>query len=320
MSSSQLVLGVSSCLLGNPVRYNGGHTRRRFVVDTLGPFVEYEAVCPEMESGMGVPRESMRLVGTCQDDAKLIGHKTGTDYTEQLTSWARMRVDELEKMPLCGFIFKAKSPSSGMERVKIYGDPSTHSIRYDGIGLFAKEFMERFPHLPVEDDGRLLDPVLRENFIQRIFTYRRWLDLLTENPTLGGLVEFHSRHKYLILSHHTESYRQLGKLVAAGKEYDQPELFNKYITLLLEALKVPVTLGQNTNTMLHAMGYFKKELTGEEKQELREVIDNYNDELVPPIVPMTLLKHFARKYNKDYLLNQYYLNQHPAELKLLNHV
>jgi len=313
----KIKLGISSCLLGEKVRFDGGHQWDRFITDTLGNYVEFVAVCPEVESGLSVPREAMRLVG---DPAhpRLLTMRTGIDHTERLVTWAHRRVQELAAQDLCGFIFKSKSPSSGMARVNVYNDQGVPGPR--GVGIFARIFMERFPGLPVADEGRLYDPALRENFIERLFVLKRWRELLAQNPGIGSLVDFHTRHKLLILAHSPSHYRDLGKLVARAREIPLKELSAGYQTLLLEALRLQATPRKNANVLYHLLGYFKKQLTADEKQELLEVIEAYRREYVPLIVPITLINHYVRKYREPYLQEQYYLNPHPLELKLRNHV
>jgi uncharacterized protein YbgA (DUF1722 family)/uncharacterized protein YbbK (DUF523 family) len=312
-------LGISACLLGQPVRFDGGHKLDRFITDTLGKYVEFVPVCPEVECGLGVPREAMRLVGA-PAAPRLMTIRTKVDLTERMAAWARKRVQELEQENLCGFIFKSKSPSSGMERVKVYSDPPQGAPVTRGVGLFARAFMEHFPLLPVEDEGRLHDPVLRENFIERLFVGQRWRELLTAGPTPGGLVAFHTRHKLLILSHSPKHYRDLGKLVARGQELPLQELYHHYQSQLMEALRLKTTPKKNTNVLHHLMGYFKKDLSPDEKQELLEIIDYYHQGYVPLVVPVTLINHYVRKYHQPYLQEQFYLHPHPVELQLRNHV
>jgi uncharacterized protein YbgA (DUF1722 family)/uncharacterized protein YbbK (DUF523 family) len=310
-------LGISTCLLGQKVRYDGGHKLDRYLVETLGAYVEYVPVCPEVESGLPIPRESLRLVGD-PASPRLVFTRTGRDHTETLAGWARKRVRELEGEGLCGFVFKSKSPSSGMERVKVYdrnGVPSP-----GGVGLFARCFMEHFPFLPVEEEGRLHDPELRENFIERIFACKRWQDMEAQGRSRGRLVEFHTRHKLLLLSRGARHVAEAGRLVAAPPGGSLRELFQRYRDLLMEALRVRATAKKNTNVLHHIMGYFKKDLSADEKQEMVEVIGRYHGGLVPLIVPITLLNHYVRKYDQAYLKTQYYLHPHPAELQLRNHV
>jgi len=310
-------IGISSCLLGNEVRWNAGHKLDKYLTRTLGQFVEYVPVCPEVEVGLGIPRESMRLVGD-PESPRLITFKSKTDHTDRMVSWAAKRVKELETEDLCGFVFKSDSPSSGMIRVKVYNDKGMpHKV---GIGIFARAFMEQFPLIPVEDDGRLNDPLIRENFILQIFTMKRWRDNLAAKRSMGNLVNFHTLNKLLILSHSQNHYRLMGKLVADGKKLPIREMYDQYQQLLMEALKLKTTIKKHTNVMQHLMGYFKKQLTPDEKQELLEVFEQYRNELVPLLVPVTLINHYVRKYDQPYLKQQTYLNPHPMELKLRTHV
>jgi uncharacterized protein YbgA (DUF1722 family)/uncharacterized protein YbbK (DUF523 family) len=313
----QIKLGISSCLLGEKVRYDGGHKLDRFLTDTLGQYVHYVPVCPEVECGFGIPREAFRLVGD-PESPRLVTSRTRQDYTERMVEWARKRVIELEREGLCGFIFKSDSPSSGMERVKVYSDKGMPVKR--GRGVFARLFMDYFPLLPVEEEGRLHDPGLRENFIERIFALRRWREVLSKERTMADLVEFHTRHKLLIFSHSETHHRAMGKLAAAGRQMPLKELYERYEALLMEALRLKTTPKKNSNVLMHMMGYFKKQLTSTEKQELLEIIRRYRDGYIPLIVPITLVNHYVRKYNQDYLSGQTYLHPHPIELKLRNHV
>lgn len=310
-------LGISTCLLGKNVRYDGGHKLDRFLRDEVGKFVDWVPVCPEVECGMTIPRESLRLVGDPQDP-RLITTRTGIDKTDQMKSWAEKRLKLLEGENLCGFIFKTKSPSSGMRSVKVYDKNNVPSKK--GVGIFARAFMEHFPYMPVEDDGRLNDAKLRENFIERIFVYKRWMQFVDEDGSRKGLVDFHTRHKLLIMAHSPAIMRELGGLVARVKEMDKSELHYQYMTTLMRALKLNATVKKNVNVLHHIMGYFKKLLSKDEKQELLSIIENYHRGFIPLIVPVTLLNHFTRKFDVDYLKNQYYLNPHPIELMLRNHV
>ncbi len=310
-------LGISSCLLGECVRFDGGHKLDRFLTDTLGRYVDYVPVCPEVECGMPVPRESMHLAGN-PECPRLVTTRTKIDKTDQMIGWAAKRAVELEMEGLLGFIFKSDSPSSGMERVKVYNEKNMAVRR--GIGMFARIFMEHFPLLPVEEEGRLHDPGLRENFIERVFALARWREELSGNESRGRLVEFHTKHKLLILAHSTEHYRKMGRLVAGAKQAPLKELFEEYQRLLMESLKLRATPKKNANVLMHMAGYFKDQLSAGEKAELLEIIDHYRKELVPLVVPITLVNHYVRKYNQPYLREQYYLNPHPIELQLRNHV
>jgi uncharacterized protein YbgA (DUF1722 family)/uncharacterized protein YbbK (DUF523 family) len=314
---TKIKLGISSCLLGEKVRFDGGHKLDHFITETLGKFVEFVPVCPEVECGLGIPREAMHLVAS-PEGPRLVTVRTQVDHTERMLAWARKRVVELEQEDLCGFIFKSDSPSSGMERVKIYSGKGMAAKT--GVGLFAREFMQHFPLLPVEEEGRLHDPGLRENFLESLFTMKRWRDTLALGPKPKHLVDFHTRHKLLIMSHSPKHYEVLGKLVAQLKGIPLAELYEKYQTSLMEALRLKTTVKKNANVLMHAMGYFKKNLSSAEKEELLEIIDEYRKEYIPLIVPVTLLNHFVRKYEQPYLKDQYYLHPHPIELKLRNHV
>ncbi len=310
-------VGISACLLGQNVRYDGGHKHDHYITDTLGRYLEFVPVCPEVEAGFGIPRETLRLVG---DPAapRLMTTRSKKDMTETMTEWAKGRVRELARENLCGFIFKSRSPSSGMARVKVYrnsGQPSP-----TGVGLFARQFMDHFPLLPVEEEGRLHDPVLRENFIERLFAVQRWQTLIGNSKTRGKLVDFHTRHKLQLMAHSIDHYRQLGRLVAQAKELSTAELYDHYHKLFMAGLTLKATHRKNTNVLQHMMGYFKKQLTTDEKKELLEIIERYRTDLVPLIVPITLLNHYVRKFGQEYLAAQYYLQPHPLELSLRNSV
>lgn len=313
----KIKLGVSSCLLGENVRYDGGHKLDRFLQDTLGEYVEYVPVCPEAECGLGVPREAMHLEGD-PASSRLITTRTGQDMTRRMMTWAHKRVVQLEKEALCGFIFKSDSPSSGRERIKVYNEKGMPVKK--GVGIFARIFMEHFPLLPVEDDGRLHDLNLRENFIERIFALRRWRDILGKKESKGNLVDFHTRHKLLILAHSPKHYQIIGKLVAGQKSIPLQDLYEQYQTLLLESLELKTTPKKNANVLQHMMGYFGQQLSADEKKELMEVIEDYREGYIPLIVPVTLISHYVRKYDQPYLREQVYLNPHPLELQLRNHV
>ena len=313
---SPIKIGVSSCLLGNKVRYNGGHAHDRFITGTLGEYVDFVPVCPEVECGLGTPRLTMHLKGDV-DNPRLVTTKTGEDHTERMITWARKRLDELATEDLCGFVFKKNSPSSGMSRVKVFNDKGQPVKK--GSGIFAGMFMKRFPLIPVEEDGRLNDPKLRENFIEQIFALKRWRDTVAKGKTRGNLVEFHTRNKMLIRSHSENHYRLMGKMVGAPKSMSPSALFNRYEETLIDALRLKSTVAKHTNVMMHMLGYFKKNLTGDEKQEMLEIIKAYRGEMVPLVVPLTLFSHYVRKYDQPYLEQQTYLNPHPTALKLRNH-
>jgi uncharacterized protein YbgA (DUF1722 family)/uncharacterized protein YbbK (DUF523 family) len=310
-------IGVSSCLLGEKVRYDGGHKHDRYITDLLGCWFRLVPVCPEVGCGLPVPRESMRLEG---DPAapRLVTGRTRIDLTERMLAFCREKVRELETEDLSGFIFKKGSPSSGLFRVKVYrGKGAPYA---GGRGLFAAAVAGHFLRLPLEEEGRLHDPAIRENFIERVITYRRWKDFLRNDGSPGGLVTFHTSHKLLLMAHSPDHYRRMGKLVAAAGQMERTALMEGYEGLLMEAMALHATVKKNTNVLSHIMGYFKKRLSPGEKRELVEVIGRYHDRMVPLIVPVTLLRHYVRIFEEPYLARQVYLEPHPAELMLRNHV
>lgn len=309
-------IGVSTCLLGENVRYDAGHKLDRYITDTLGQYFNWVPVCPEVEYGLPVPREPMRLVGV-PDSPRLLTIRTGVDHTEGLLKWAEKKLKELENEELCGFIFKSRSPSSGIGGVKVYTSSGMPSQR--GVGIFGGAFMQHFPLIPVIDDGRLHDPGLRENFIERVFVYKRWKEFIKKGGPVRDLIIFHTEHKLLILSHSPKHFSILGQLVAIAKKYKPEDLHSEYIRLLMEGLRLIATVKKNTNVLLHIAGYFKKQLSADDKKELLEVIENYHRGYVPLIVPIFLIKHYVRKFDELYLKRQYYLNPHPLELMLRNH-
>ena len=308
---------ISSCLLGEKVRYDGGHKRDAFLTETLGKFVEYVPVCPEVECGFPIPRESMHLTGD-PGDPRLVGAVSGTDYTEFMLGWCRKKLRNLEALDLSGYICKKDSPSSGMERVKVYGKNGIPAKI--GAGVFTKAFMLHFPLIPVEEEGRLQDPVLREMFIERVFTLRRFRDSFRQGKTRGGLVRFHTDHKLMILSHGRSRYTEMGNLVAKAKDLPLEETYEKYQRLLMDALGQRTTSAKGADVLTHMMGHLRPFLSHEEKLELLEVIDRYRNRLIPLVVPVTLFRHYIRKYGIAYLERQVFLNPHPVELMLRNHV
>jgi len=309
-------IGISACLVGQPVRFDGSHKHDRYLTNTLGEYLDFVPVCPEVESGFSVPRETLRLVGD-PEAPRLVTSRTNIDHTDRMLSWAEKRVRELEAENLCGFIFKSDSPSSGLMRVKVYN--SKGMAEKKGVGLFARTFTRHFPMLPVEEEGRLNDPVLRETFIEQIFTLKRWRETLTLGRNMKNLVDFQTRHKLLMLSHSPANARLMGKLVADGKQAPIQAVYVQYERLLIETLRMKSTIKKNLNVLEHILGYFKNQLDSDEKQEMLEIFDRYRNEFVPLIVPVTLLNHYVRKTGEPYLKQQVYLNPHPIALKLRNH-
>ncbi|HAP38309.1 MAG TPA: DUF1722 domain-containing protein [Nitrospira sp.] len=317
MTTSALRLGISRCLLGEQVRFDGGHKRDPFLTDVLGRYVEWVPVCPEVEAGLGTPREAMRLVGDPQQP-RLVSIKSGQDHTRALELVTDRRLVDLEAADLSGFVFKKDSPSCGVERVRTYNEHGMPNRK--GVGLFARAFVGRFPLIPVEEEGRLSDPLLRENFIERVFCYRRWQDLIHGGVTRQAVVRFHTIHKYLLLAHSAQHYRQLGRLVAQVHEYRPKDLGLRYGELFMQALAVRATVRKHVNVLQHILGHFKDRLDGQEKAELLGVIADYHQGLTPLIVPLTLIKHYVQVFDVEYIRDQVYLNPHPKELMLRNHV
>ena len=313
----KIKIGISSCLLGEKVRYDGGHRLDRYITDTLGHYFEWFPVCPEVEYGLPVPRESMHLIGDTASP-RLVTVRTGVDHTEGMKKWAEDKLRQLEKEDLCGFIFKSKSPSSGIGGIKVY--TSSGMPNNKGTGIFGGAFMHYFPLIPVIDDGRLHNPNLRENFIEQVLIYKRWNTFIKNGPKIKDLIVFHTNLKLLIFSHSPKHYSTLGKLVAQAKKYQPDVLYSEYIRILMEGLRLPATIKKNTNVLLHIAGYFKKQLSSEDKRELLEVIDQYHKGYIPLIVPIVLINHYVGKFDEPYLKMQFYLNPHPVELMLRNHV
>jgi len=312
-------VGISACLLGQKVRWNAGHEKDAFLVGTVGKFVEWVAVCPEFEIGLGVPRETLRLVAAGGDGAvRLVARKSGTDHTEAMNAFAQQRAAGLAADDLDGFIFKKESPSCGLFRVRTYsaaGMPSRN-----GQGLFAAALVAACPELPVEEEGRLHDPRLRENFFERLFAWRRVKTLLAGRFSVGDLVAFHSREKLLLMAHDPKSYQVLGRMVAKAKGRPRAELAADYRKQFMAALAVLATPRRHVNALQHMAGYVRDQLDAPGRAELAQAIGDFGKGLVPLIVPMTLIRHYVRCFDVGYLAQQTYLDPHPKELMLRNHV
>jgi len=313
-------IGVSSCLLGVRVRFDGGHKRSDFLVDTLGSFVEFVPVCPEVEIGLGIPRETLRLVRSSDATrvARLVSNETGIDHSDRMNSYAQRRIIALGPEELSGYVLKKDSPSCGMERVRIYG-PSGMPTR-DGSGLFAAVLIRRYPSLPVEEEGRLSDPQLRENFVERVFAYRRLRSFFSSRWTVGGLVKLHTAHKLVLMAHSPKAYNELGQFVAGAKRMVRHKLPQCYQFAFMEALKKLATTARHTNVLHHMLGCLRPHLDRDTRDELVTLIDDYRRKLVPLIVPISMFRHYARKFDVAYLREQVYLEPHPKELMLRNHV
>jgi uncharacterized protein YbgA (DUF1722 family)/uncharacterized protein YbbK (DUF523 family) len=314
-------IGISACLLGQEVRYNGSHKRDDFLVDTFGQFVEWVPVCPEVELGMGTPRPSIRLERVNGDGSgvRLRMPSTGQDLTEAMMDFSRQRVEALATLELDGYVLKKDSPSCGLERVKIYhgaGAPMK-----DGRGVFAQVLLARLPHLPLEEEGRLNDPLLRENFITRVFVHHRWHEGEREGWGVASLMRFHERHKFLLMARNQSAMRRLGKLLGEAERGDSiPALADSYLAGLTETLSRPASRRGQTNVLMHLLGFVSDGLDRQDRAELVETIERYRQGLVPLVVPLTLVRHHVRRQGVGYLRDQVYLEPHPHELMLLNHV
>jgi uncharacterized protein YbgA (DUF1722 family)/uncharacterized protein YbbK (DUF523 family) len=317
MDHDRVRLGVSSCLLGDPVRFDGGHKRDSFVVESLGRHVEWVSVCPEVESGMATPREALRLVAR-DGTVRLRTAKTNTDLTQAMQRFTERRLDALEAADLSGFVLKKDSPSCGLERVKVYGAGGV-PVR-SGRGVFADALVRRFPGLPIEDEGRLRDARLCENFVERIFAYRRLSALFRDGWSTGDLVRFHTAHKLTLLAHQPVAYSTLGRLVAAAASMDRRELQRRYTSPFMAALATLATPPRHANVLQHMLGYFKRVLDDGSRAEVLDTIRQYVAGVVPLVVPLTLFAHHVRRHSIGYLSGQTYMRPYPMELMLRNRI
>lgn len=303
-------MGISSCLLGETVRYDGGHKYDRDINTRLAAFLEFRPYCPEVAIGLGVPRPPIRLVQT-EDGLRVRGVQDGSlDVTTALAAYGRTAARHMDD--LCGYLFKARSPSCGMERVKTYHENGRPG-RSDGVGAFAAAVMQAHPNLPVEEEGRLHDPDLRENFLERVFTRYRWLQLRNQGCTPARLVAFHTRHKLAVMAHNQAAYRRLGRLVAAARHKGFGELCRRYEQELMAALQRPATHRSHTNVLQHLQGYFSKALSAEDRVEMSRLIEEYRLGLIPLAAPLTLIRHHLRHHPNDWALSQTYLEPFPRE-------
>ncbi len=315
VGTSRIRIGISACLLGQEVRFDGGHKRNDFLTDVLGPHVEWVPVCPEVEMGLGTPREPLRLVRTRgARGLRMITVRTGVDHTDGMNDWASERLDDLARGDgLCGYVLKKDSPSCGMVEVKTFGADGTP--RRGGRGLFASALLDRFPLLPVEEEGRLADAGLRENFVERIFASRRLKDLFVPRWTIGALVRFHAAHEMQLLSHSAVKYRELGRLVANAAALPKPAVRASYEQLFMETLAVPATPRRHVNVLMHMLGHLKKHLDAESRQDVLRSIEDYRLERVPRVVPLALLRRHVLEAGVEYLDGQTYFNPYPQELR-----
>ena len=312
-------IGVSSCLLGQEVRYNGGHKRDRFLVGSLSQFVDYVPVCPEVAIGLGIPRPPIRLVGDPDPDKpKAVGtDDPSMDVTSRLQSFARETVQTLGD--ISGYILKKDSPSCGMERVKVYSEKGGAPQR-KGRGIFARVLMDWMPLLPVEEEGRMNDSVLKENFLMRVFVYHRWQQLVAEGLSSRALIAFHSDHKFLLMAHSQAAYQRMGRMLADLGDADLEAVALMYVTELMAALTRRATRKRHANTLQHMAGYLKRSIDSDDKQELSQNIDAYRRGQIPLIVPITMFRHYFRRNPDPYMERQVYLHPHPDELSLRNSI
>lgn len=312
---NQPVIGISGCLTGASVRFDGGHKRTEFVMDKLAQWVTLKPICPEMAIGLPVPRPALRLVQTTAGDIRMrFSHAPHDDVTGKMTEFSAGYLDGLAE--LCGFIVCAKSPSCGMERVRLYDEKGCRG-RKEGVGIFTASLMEKYPWLPVEEDGRLHDANLRENFVERVFALHELHRLRANGLTRRALLAFHSRYKLQLLAHHQAGYREIGPFVASLHEWSDLEaFFTVYRDKLMTILKKPASRKNHTNVLLHIQGYFREQLNTRQRAELRDVILRYREGLLPVLAPLTLLKHYLAEYPDNYLLTQNYFDPYPQDLAL----
>ncbi|MGE8495877.1 MAG: YbgA family protein [Pseudomonas sp.] len=308
-------IGVSACLLGAEVRFNGGHKASQLCTRSLDEYVEFVPVCPEVAIGLGIPRAPIRLVGDPASPRAVGSVQSTLDVTDALAAYGEQMADELDD--LCGFIFMQQSPSCGLHRVKVYQD-NGYPSEPQGRGIFTAAFCKRHPDLPVEEDGRLNDPTLRENFLARVFAYAQWQTLLREGLTRGALIDFHARHKYLLMATDPRHYKVLGHMLGNLASEDLQSLAPRYFSALMTALKRCATRGTHSNVLQHLSGYFKRSMSREDRQELQHLIGQYREGVIPLVVPLTLLKHHLRHHPDAYLARQVYLQPHPENLALRN--
>ena len=308
-------IAISACLMGAEVRFNGGHKESRLCSRTLTDYFEFVPVCPEVAIGLGIPREPIRLVSNGEHPEAVGTVNPQINVTRPLAEYGQKMAEELDD--ICGYIFMQKSPSCGLDRVKVY-HPNGSAVDGGGRGIYAQAFCARHPDLPVEEDGRLNDPVLRENFLTRVFAYSAWQQLVQEGLTRRGLTDFHSRYKYLLMAHNPVQYKTLGNLLGNMGQTDPQELGPRYFSELMAALKKCATRSTHTNVLQHISGYLKRAISPEDKQEMQHVIGQYRHGIVPLVVPLTLLKHFFRQHPDPYIAQQVYLQPHPENLSLRN--
>lgn len=309
LDDNKIKLGISSCLLGETVRYDGGHKRDRYITDTLSQYFEFLPVCPEVAIGLGVPRPTIRLESGHDAPRAIIKAEENRDVSHELDAYGQRMGKQLNT--ISGYILKSRSPSCGMERVKVYDE--TGMPTKAGSGIYAKAFMQSQPLLPVEEEGRLNDPPLRDNFIERVFVYYRWQCLQNKGMSLADLIQFHTEHKYLIMAYNQDIMRELGRMVAGAKQQLE-ETCQDYISKVMQAMRSPAKRGNQFNVLQHISGFFKDCLSQDDRQELNEAIEHYKQDEVPIIVPLTLIRHHIRNNPSSFLGDQVFLKTRPKAL------
>jgi uncharacterized protein YbgA (DUF1722 family)/uncharacterized protein YbbK (DUF523 family) len=310
-------IGISACLLGEKVHWDADQKKDRYITDTLGRYFQLIPVCPEVEAGMGVPRESLRLIGDISTP-RMIGYKTGKDWTGRMHSYIRKRLKQIENYDLSGFILKKNSPSCGMEKVRVY-NKSGRPVK-KGRGMFGGALVDRFENMPIEEEGRLNDLILRENFIVRVFGYHNLKNLFKKRFNRGKIVKFHTAYKYLLMSHSPKHFQDLSRMVAQIKKQNPREFKEKYGAFFMKTLSAKSTIRKNSNVLQHIMGFMKSQLNPTAKKDILNVIENYRKGYIPLVVPITLIRHYVDLFDVEYIKDQVYLNPHPEELMLRNHV
>ncbi|WP_073605432.1 YbgA family protein [Vibrio aerogenes] len=311
--TKKIPVGISGCVLGKKVRFDGGHKGNRFILDTLSEFFDFHPVCPEVEIGMSVPRPAIRLIGMEGKTALVESKNESVDYTETMYRFAENKISTMQPLKLCGYVVASKSPTCGMQGVKVY---QQDGVRKDGTGLYTEKLIEKMPWLPVEEDGRLNDPVLRENFISRVFCLYDLYQSVSEVPKPAEIIAFHSRYKFTLMAHDPVSYRQLGQMVAKVAEADPVTFFEQYRLGLMNALAKRASRKNATNVLMHIQGYFKPFLDPVQKEELTRLIHDYRQGVLPLLVPVTMIQHYLSQYPNAYIAQQHYLNPYPQGLKL----
>lgn len=315
--NEKVLVGISACLLGDEVRYNGGHTQSKYCKDLLSKYFRYQKFCPEMAAGFGTPRPTLRLEGQVESPRLAYTKQSGTDVSDPLIKASENFLSS--QKDLCGYILMKKSPSCGMARIKVYQDNGHPSVDMRA-GLFAQALMDKYPHLPVEEDGRLNDKHLRENFIMRVYAYANFKQQVWLSDQFKDILEFHSKYKYILMAHSQLYYKSLGRMLNGSYKGSFNELKAEYISAFMKAIKKPATRKNHTNVLQHLFGYLKRDLSDEAKQDILKVLEQYRNSEVNLITPLTLIHHYLKQYGSEYVNCQFYLQPYPSELGLQNSI